>query len=159
MLVVASCWGAPQAHYHYTPLMHSSVAAFSESYRSLVQVCSKEGNRCQGCIDHMNEIAFCEAAKIDANLQYVKDKKQEDYISNTASLVHALFEDIVKSKSLLGEFVPYANAVDNEIGGVAPYDPYLDAYNSAKYMPHVAGKTIAGGKMGELPLPLKLMSG
>ncbi len=151
--------------YSHAPLMHSSAVSFFESSRTSIPLLTDGPFACIGSTkdhqDQMNEIAFCEAVKIDANLQYVMDKKQKDHLSNTISLVHALFEEILKSKSVLEMCLPYPNNVDDEKGGEDDYDPFLDTYNSTKYLQYIAGlgQFTAGGKTGELPPSLKLMSG
>jgi hypothetical protein len=96
--------------FNRSPLMHSSVEAKEVSYASLngfrPDVCQKNvETQTPSQIEHNNtddedqcfedtfdwsmELSFCEAVKIDANLQYEKENTYKCSISNTCSMLWA----------------------------------------------------------------------
>ena len=104
------------------PLMHSSVEAKEVSYDSLngyrPVVCRQnvetktpsqkkhnntdDEDKCfEDTFDRSMELSFCEAVKIDANLQYEEEKTYKFSISNTCSMLYTLFESIFDHRKII----------------------------------------------------------
>ena len=117
------------------PLMHSSVTAKEISYDSLdgytpLPCQQDEKNQDSSkhkkpdehddeCFDNTSdrsmEFSFCEAVKIDSNIQYESKNFRDQTISNTCSMLYTLFESIMDHQKFINE-IPNCqdNNMDNE---------------------------------------------